>query len=237
MLDYAQQEKYRALYRKINPSWHDGIWHYEQLFKKYLQPNLSILDAGCGKGGIIRKYKDKIKLAIGVDLDKKATENPNLNKIVQANLDNLPFGQATFDIILCSWVFEHLSNPEKVFSEFARVIKPGGHVLFITPNKWNYLVILNRLFPKKFQKKIIKRIYNREEKDVFPVQYKVNSKRSIENLFKKHGFVKEELLFIGDPTYIAFSRRWFKIGVALEKVIDQLFPFTKVHLVGSFRKI
>ncbi len=58
-----------------------------------------------------------------------------------------------------------------------------------------------------------------------------------EQLFKKHGFRKEQLLAIGDPTYIAFSRRWFKIGVALEKIIDKLFPFTKVHLVGSFKKI
>lgn len=57
----------------------------------------------------------------------------------------LPFEDASYDIVLSTQVLEHVQDPEKVCSEMARVLKPGGHLFLTTPQSspihnepWNY---------------------------------------------------------------------------------------------------
>lgn len=46
---------------------------------------------------------------------------------------NIPELDASFDIILCREVFEHLPDPLKAVDEFARLIKPGGQLILTAP--------------------------------------------------------------------------------------------------------
>ena len=57
----------------------------------------------------------------------------------------LPFEEASYDIVLSTQVLEHVQDPQKVCSEMARVLKPGGHLFLTTPQSspihnepWNY---------------------------------------------------------------------------------------------------
>jgi len=45
----------------------------------------------------------------------------------------IPVNDASFDVILCSEVLEHLPEPIKVIQEFARILKPGGKVIITAP--------------------------------------------------------------------------------------------------------
>lgn len=36
-----------------------------------------------------------------------------------------------FDLVVMGWVAKHLENPQKVFNEIHRVLKPGGKVIFL----------------------------------------------------------------------------------------------------------
>lgn len=49
------------------------------------------------------------------------------------NLEALTFEDNSFDIFISQEVMEHVFNPEKAFSEIARVLKPGGFHVFTTP--------------------------------------------------------------------------------------------------------
>ncbi len=49
------------------------------------------------------------------------------------NLENMTFKNESFDLMITQDVFEHIFNPEKAFSEVARVLKPGGAHIFTTP--------------------------------------------------------------------------------------------------------
>lgn len=49
------------------------------------------------------------------------------------DLDKLTFPDNTFDLFITSDVFEHIMNPDKAFSEIARVLKPGGKHIFTMP--------------------------------------------------------------------------------------------------------
>jgi len=49
----------------------------------------------------------------------------------------LPYGDAEFDYVTCVEGLEHIENPQQAIREFARVLKPGGHLVVTTPNILN----------------------------------------------------------------------------------------------------
>ena len=67
----------------------------------------------------------------GTDLD--AGRYRHIQGIRTADLTALPFGDATFDVVVCSHVLEHVPDDRAAFVELARVLKPGGHALLLTP--------------------------------------------------------------------------------------------------------
>ncbi len=52
---------------------------------------------------------------------------------VQADIVNLPFDDASFDLILCSHVLEHVPDDRRALAEIARVLAPAGQALIQTP--------------------------------------------------------------------------------------------------------
>jgi 2-polyprenyl-6-hydroxyphenyl methylase/3-demethylubiquinone-9 3-methyltransferase len=51
------------------------------------------------------------------------------------SVEKLDFGDQSFDGILCSSVVEYVSEPDLVFSEFSRILKPNGCLILSVPNK------------------------------------------------------------------------------------------------------
>jgi len=57
----------------------------------------------------------------------------NKDGILCENLQNLSFPEETFDLVITQDVLEHVTYPEKAFSEINRVLKPGGYHIFTIP--------------------------------------------------------------------------------------------------------
>jgi len=58
--------------------------------------------------------------------------------IHRGNLDaELPFSDRSFDYITCLEGLEHIENPQQAMREFARLLKPGGHLIISVPNILN----------------------------------------------------------------------------------------------------
>lgn len=49
----------------------------------------------------------------------------------KADIYNLSFDDATFDVVLARYVYQHLADPQLATAQIARVLKPGGHVCLI----------------------------------------------------------------------------------------------------------
>lgn len=102
--------------------------------------NNKILDIGTGSGRSARFLKqldnDVIGLDISEEMIKKAREeDPKGQYFLIQEGNAFPFENQTFDIIFSSWMILELNNKEKieaVFRECRRVLRPGGHFLFIT---------------------------------------------------------------------------------------------------------
>jgi ubiquinone/menaquinone biosynthesis C-methylase UbiE len=235
----TKQEYYRQKYSEIEPTWMEGTKIYKELIFRLVDKDTYILDVGCGHSELLSDIYSKTDHTYGIDPDPNAlNRNTNIKNIERAYVEKMPFENNFFDVIVLAWVLEHLSDPAKAFSEIHRVLKPGGSVIFITPNTYNYNVWIIRLIPEKFHDFFTKKLYQRQENDTFSKKYRINSIKRIDEILSKIGFKKEYLITNGDPSYISFNNLTFKIAILLEKILNKK-PFKKcrVHIIGQYIKV
>ncbi|GEM_PF-3714487 len=125
-------------------------WQYKRaefLYNSFYQHFVNfqgkkILDLGCGVGGKVIFYAEKIPSSsyVGVDIDgaslkyakllaqKRGVKNLQFKKCEE---NSLPFPSSFFDIVICEETLEHVENPLAVLKEVKRVLKPGGYFLCI----------------------------------------------------------------------------------------------------------
>lgn len=109
----------------------------------------SLLDVGCGNCHLTKKLMEamNIRTAWGVDiLADKLLAPPGVG-ICQVDVDKdiLPFEDEYFNLVCCSDIIEHLSNPDLLLSEVYRVLKPKGKCVITTPNlaSWGNRIALS----------------------------------------------------------------------------------------------
>lgn len=178
-----KQEHYRQKYRRLKPKWLDSLNLYRNLIDSYITLETRILDVGCGHGDFLKPVHDKTIYSYGLDPDEDVlAKNTFIKSKTVGIVEKLPFENNFFDLVISAWVLEHLPDPQKAFQEIFRVLKPGGKIIFLTPNVWNYNVWIIRFIPKKFHDFFTRKLYDRQEHDTCPKQYKINSvKKNYQN--------------------------------------------------------
>lgn len=99
---------------------------------------LRVLDAGCGEG-----YLSRTLAGMGADVDGvdacqslvDAAAYPSAAgaaRFTCASVDDLPFEDDAFDLVVCNHLFSHLPDPTDALREFARVLKSGGRLILLT---------------------------------------------------------------------------------------------------------
>ena len=94
----------------------------------------SVLDVGCGPGWLTVQYAaagaDVTSVDLtdaAVELTRKQLEHHALKaKVRQANAEELPFDNESFDLVVSSGVLHHTPDTQKAFGECSRVLKRGG---------------------------------------------------------------------------------------------------------------
>lgn len=95
-----------------------------------------ILEVGSGTGGLIFGFGNSFKIGI----DPLADHYKRMFPVIQATANTvaafgeaLPFGDASFDVVLSDNVIDHGERPFTIIDEMMRVLRPGG-LLFFTVN-------------------------------------------------------------------------------------------------------
>ena len=95
-----------------------------------------VLDIGCGTGQLLAALCDRTPPAhsLGVDLSGEMlavarSRLPNGFPLVASRAEQLPFLDASFDLIVSSSVFHYLREPKNALAEFRRLLKPNGGLL------------------------------------------------------------------------------------------------------------
>ena len=134
----------------------------------------------------------------------------------------MPLPDACVDIIMSRSVFEHLTDPASVYAEFARVLRPGGRVVFLTANMWDYGTLVARLVPNRLHGKVVKVVEGREEEDTFPTAYKTNTRADVDRLAAAAGLKVQDFDYLSQyPNYLMFNGLLFLLGTAYEKLISR----------------
>lgn len=109
-----------------------------------VKPGESILEIGCGTGTLTLAAKRKAGAsgkAFGIDIipgmikisqEKAAQANENIQFQI-GSIDNIPFPENQFDVVMCSFMIFHMSENtrRKGIAEIYRVLKPGGRLLVL----------------------------------------------------------------------------------------------------------
>lgn len=233
-----RQDRYREEYRRLRPGWADSTALYADLILRHTSADTRILDIGCGHAPRLGAVYSTTPHTFGLEPDISALAKNTVAAAPVAGVAGaIPFRSDYFDVVVSAWVIEHLDRPLEAFREAHRVLKPGGKLIFLTPNAWNYNAWLIRAIPNRLHPLLVRRLYQRSESDTYPVRYRANSVRALERLLLPLGFSRSELILNGDPTYIAFNRPLFRLGCLIERALDwKPLNFARVHLIGVYEK-
>lgn len=197
---------------------------FERKVGSLIAPNMRVLlDAGCGRTvPVLRKFQGKFERLIGVELVPFTDVPPGI-ETHNADLSALPLPDETADLIISRSVFEHLTEPDAVYRELARVLRPGGRLVFLTANFWDYGTQVARIVPNRLHGKLVRALEGRAEEDTFPTAYKTNTRSDVERLAKNSGLKVASFEYLSQyPNYLMFSGVVFALGMIYEKIIARV---------------
>ena len=216
-----------ALRNKLYPAADDRLFApMNAALRQFMRPGAAVLDAGAGPGTwILDRYARQLRLTVGADAgfpaDYLAPVNAQTRKElpVLADLARLPFAAASFDVVVCYNVIEHLSDPSAVFREFARLLAPGGAVLFKTPCLTNPTIVASHLMPFAWHQRIKRRLTSATEDGVFPTYYRCNTPAGLERALRDAGLQRHTLIAV-DQTYdyLHFSGLTYGLGLLYSRL-------------------
>ena len=100
------------------------------------KPRERILDIGCGDGFYDRKIAKHGAKVVGIDISTKGLETARHKNAVEGvefhhmNAEELDFPEGSFDKVVSFCVIEHFNDDDKVLAGIARVLAPGGRLVF-----------------------------------------------------------------------------------------------------------
>jgi SAM-dependent methyltransferase len=213
---------------------------YRRFVEQHLSPNAVLLDFGAGRGAQAQhSFRGVVARAAGVDIDHAVLENRQLDEAKVVGLgEPIPYPDDTFDIVISANVLEHVVNPDAVFDEIRRVLRPGGVFVLQTPNKRHYVPTIARLTPHQFHLWVNKR-RGVPDRDTFPTLYRANTPETIRRLARRHRLTVERLNTVeGRPEYLRPFVPLYPLGILYERAVNSislLAPF-RVVMLAALRK-
>jgi ubiquinone/menaquinone biosynthesis C-methylase UbiE len=145
----------------------------------------AVLELGIGIASLL---EDLQHLACtGIDISEKTIsmttqffKNNNLaGTFLQADAINLPFPNASFDLVVSSHVFEHIENDATAFQEVSRVLKPNGMFIMFVPGSLD-----GKASTEEWEKCRHYRNYNTAE--IFRLQRSSNNQLIVQSISFEH---------------------------------------------------
>nr|WP_238589364.1 class I SAM-dependent methyltransferase [Pseudonocardia sp. HH130629-09] len=91
------------------------------------------MDAACGTGRHAARLAARGHRVVGVDTSPEMLDRAQINAPAAdfhvGDLHELPADDGTFDVVVCALALAHLTDLAPVYAEFARVVRPGGHLV------------------------------------------------------------------------------------------------------------
>ncbi len=110
---------------------------YAMLARRYGRRGARLLEVGSGMGHLVGQLEDTFQ-TFGMDLNhwavKQSKSVVNTSSLETASAQELPYADASFNVVIIKHIVEHLPDPAQSLREIGRVTEPGGMLILATPN-------------------------------------------------------------------------------------------------------
>ncbi len=218
----------------------DAYLAYHRLLNEYLPARGRVLDLGCGDHRMLACYRNAEREIWGADFRQHArlTERQWFRSLPPSG--TVPFADSFFDVIVSSWVLEHVTAPGAFLSEVSRVLRPGGWFVALTINGWHYTTWIRRAascLPHRFSQRLVYRLYRRSDEDTFRTWYRLNTAAQMKVESQSAGLELRAIHRVANQGYFAFLRPLWKLAVVADYCFDRINPaLGRIYLIATWRK-
>ncbi|GAB6191431.1 methyltransferase domain-containing protein [Desulfocastanea catecholica] len=113
--------------------------HVRDMYGRLLQPGMQILDLMSSmESHLPGNARDYAVTGLGLNKEEMQRNKALLTYVLQDlnAVSPLPFGDNTFDAVLCTVSIEYLTRPCVVMAEIERVLRPGGVAVVVISDRW-----------------------------------------------------------------------------------------------------
>jgi len=214
-------QRCQHIFARWYPNFRNAGEQYQDLIAAVVTPDTALIDVGCGRMSLAEAAIHTTSRSVGVDLRLNDLQhNTTVRQRVLANAEHLPFASASFDVLVSQWTIEHLQDPQSVFDEMSRIVRPGSSLILFTTNAHHYIPLVSRLIPDGVQRFLIQRLLQRPGHESHPTFYRANTRRVINALARTAGLQLCACIYVGNPFYLAFSPLLFRLALVYEKITD-----------------
>lgn len=177
--------------------------YYETVVERLVTPRCRWLDVGGGREifpdnpRLARRLAERCDRLVAVDPSPNVIEHPLAHERVCSSIEEYRTDES-FDVLTMRMVAEHVTQPHEAVSSMARLLKPGGRLVVYTVNKFAMVSIAAWAVPFWLHHPIKRLVWQTEEKDTFPVVYRMNTRRSLRRIAEAHGLKEEGFYYLDD---------------------------------------
>ncbi len=145
----ANSEGSKESFQLIAEDRYQGDSFMKDVVPFHAMKGLKTLEVGCGLGTDLVQFAKAEANTYALDLSKNSLylakqnlANHNLSsKLIHADAENIPYEDASFDLIYSWGCLHHTETPEKAFKELYRILKPGGKILIMLYHKYSLVTL------------------------------------------------------------------------------------------------
>jgi SAM-dependent methyltransferase len=200
----------------------------------------NLAEIGCGRvPGFLRRVSANFRTLYGFDPEIAAPSEEGNIRLAQGFAEHLELPDKSVDAVVSADVVEHLEDPHKAFSEFIRVLRPGGRILAMTPNKNHPPLFVARLLNHRTRQILNSWATGTRPEDTFRVFYHLNTVPAFKRLANELGLKVIKAEYISNhPQYLMFSRLSYRMGIMVERNLlnTRPFAFLRQYILAELEK-
>jgi len=176
---------------------------YETLVDQLVTPSTRWLEVGCGRHifpsntPLAKELSSRCARLVGVDESDNIADNPYIHAYQQVYLEDFKTDEV-FDLITFRMVAEHVRETDKLAAALTRLLAPGGRIVIYTVHRWAPVSVVAWLTPMAVHHALKGLLWKTEERDTFPVEYRMNTRGDLAEIFSKFGFEEKSYRLLSD---------------------------------------
>jgi SAM-dependent methyltransferase len=215
---------------------------YEAMLFHLIDSTTEWLDVGCGRNIFPSNPAAAAHLArrcarlVGIDPSDNVRDNELVHEWAQCLLQDYET-DLPFDLVTMRMVAEHIEEPATAMAALRRLVRPGGRVVIYTVAKFSPASLVSAVTPMPVHHVAKRLLWGGEERDTFPVAYRMNTRKALRRQFEAAGFGEEAFSYLDDCRSFAQWKALAVVELAMWRGLRSVgLRYPESCLLGIYRR-